>query len=219
MRKKIFDIFSRRKSEEKKKKIVVDNREKNSLVVSELMKMEYEIEWRQLAVGDYLVNGVAVERKTISDFKSSIISKRIIQQLLELKQYEKHLLIVEGIIDEDVYSGGMHENAFRGFMLSVLLEFGVPVVYTHDARDTARYLDVLARRREKGDIGIRASKIFLTREERQQFILEGFPNIGAVRAKALLEKFGSLKKIFEASEEELGEVFGKRAKEFKELLD
>ena len=40
MKKKILDIFSRRKvPEEEKGTIVVDNREKNSLVVSELMGM------------------------------------------------------------------------------------------------------------------------------------------------------------------------------------
>lgn len=217
---KILDIFSKRQAKkEKKGKIVVDNRERNSSVVSELVGMGYSVEWRQLAVGDYLVNGVAIERKTVSDFKSSIVNKRIVSQLLELKQYPKSFLIVEGIIDEDVYSGGIHENAFRGFILSILLEFGVGIVYTHDAKDTAKYIDVLARRREKGEIGIRASKILLSREEQQQFILEGFPNVGAVKAKALLEKFGSLGKIFGASEEELKEILGVRAEEFRKLLE
>ncbi|MBS3088988.1 hypothetical protein J4402_04400 [Candidatus Pacearchaeota archaeon] len=216
---KLFDIFSKRKIEKKKEKIIVDNRERNSLVVSELMKMGHEIEWRQLAVGDYLVNGVAIERKTVSDFKSSIINKRIISQLLELKQYDKNLLIVEGIIEEDVYSGGIHENAFRGFLLSAALDFNSRIIFTHNASDTAKYIDVLARKKEKGELAIRASKIALTREEQQQFILEGFPNVGAVKARRLLEKFGSLGRIFSASEEELAEILGKRAGEFRELLD
>ena len=221
MKKKILDIFSRRKvPEEEKGTIVVDNREKNSLVVSELMGMGYKIQWEQLAVGDYLVNGVAIERKTVSDFKSSIINKRIIQQLLELKQYDKKILIVEGIIEDDVYSGeGIHENAFRGFILSVGLEFGVPIVYTWNAEDTAKYIDVLYRRKDKGDIGLRASKIAMTRDEQIRFILEGFPNIGPVKAEKLLGRFGSLSRIFNASLEDLESVLGKYAKEFKELLD
>jgi len=221
MKKKILDIFSRRKvPEEEKGTIVVDNREKNSLVVSELMGMGYKIQWEQLAVGDYLVNGVAIERKTVSDFKSSIINKRIIQQLLELKQYDKKILIVEGIIEDDVYSGeGIHENAFRGFILSVGLEFGVPIVYTWNAEDTAKYIDVLYRRKDKGDIGLRASKIAMTRDEQIRFILEGFPNIGPVKAEKLLGRFGSLSRIFNASLEDLESVLGKYAGEFKELLD
>jgi ERCC4-type nuclease len=139
--------------------------------------------------------------------------------LLELKQYDKHFLILEGIIDEDVYSGGIHENAFRGFLLSVALEFNVPVIFTHNPEDTAKYIDVLARKKDKGNIGLRASKIFKTREERIQFILEGFPNIGPAKAKALISKFGSLKRIFNASEGELSEVLGKRAKEFFDLIN
>jgi Fanconi anemia group M protein len=151
--------------------------------------------------------------------KSSIIDKRIISQLLELKQFGESFLLVEGIIAEDIYSGGIHENAFRGFLLSVALDFMVPLIYTHDEKDTAKYISVLAKRREKGEHGIRASKIYLTREEQIQFILEGFPNVGPVKAKRLIETFGSLGRIFNASEEELGNVLGKLAKEFKELLE
>ena len=221
MKKKILNIFSRKKIEtEERGKIIVDNREKNSLVVSSLVGMGYSVQWEQLAVGDYLVNGIAIERKTVSDFKSSIINKRIIQQLLELKQYSKCLLIVEGIIEDDVYSGGgIHENAFRGFILSVGLEFGVPVIYTYNSEDTAKYIDVLYRRKDKGDIGLRASKIALTRKEQLQFILEGFPHIGPVKAEKLLGRFGSLSRIFNASLEDLESVLGKYASEFKELLD
>jgi len=204
---------------EEKLKVVVDHREKNSLVVSELMRLGFEIEFRQLPVADYIVNDVAIERKTVSDLKGSIVNKRIFQQLMELKQFDSYFLIVEGIIDEDVYSGGIHENAFRGFMLSVLLEDKVPIVFTHDASDTAKYIYVLARKEEKGEIGIRASKILKSKDEQMQFILEGFPNVGATKAKALLKKFKTLRGVFNASEEELSEVLGKRGKEFRELLD
>ena len=217
--KELFNIFSKKKINDEKIKIEVDNRERNSLIPSLLMKEGFEIEFKQLPVADYLINGVAVERKTVSDLKSSIINKRIISQLLELKQYPNHVLLVEGIIDEDLYNGGIHENAFRGFMLSVALEFKTPVIFTHNEKDTAKYLAVLARRSEKGETGIRAAKILLSGEEQAQFILEGFPNIGAVKAKKLLEKFGSLQKIFNALEEELKKILGKRAGEFRSLIE
>jgi len=215
---KLINIFSKKKEKKKELgKIIVDNRERNSLVASYLMEKGFEIEWKQLPVADYLVNGVAIERKTISDFKSSIINKRIFSQLLELKQYPQHLLLIEGIMDEDMYVGGMHENAFRGFMLSVLLEERVPIVFTHDAEDTAKYISVLARKEKKVDNGLRASKIMLSDEEKLYFILEGFPNVGPKKVRKLLEKFGSLREIVNASEEELKEILGKRASEFKEL--
>jgi ERCC4-type nuclease len=215
---KPLNIFSKKKAPEKKVgKIVIDNRERNSLVPSFLMEKGFEVEWKQLPVGDYIVNGVCIERKTVSDFKSSIINKRIIQQLLELKQYPKHLLLVEGIIDEDMYNGGIHENAFRGFMLSVLLEYNTPVVFTHDEEDTAKYIDVLVRKKEKVEEGIRASKILMGDREKLQFILEGFPNVGPKKVKKLIERFGSLKEIVNADVEELGEILGSRAEDFVNL--
>ncbi len=218
MSSKFFDIFSKNKETKEELKVEVDFREKNSLVPSLLMKEGLVIEWKQLPVGDYIVNGVAIERKSVSDLKGSIISKRIVSQLFELKQYERGILVVEGIIEEDVYSGGIHENAFRGFLLSVALDFQVPIIFTHDSKDTAKYLSVLARKKDKEGAGIRATKIHLTNEEQVQFILEGFPNVGAVKAKKLVEKFGSLKNIFEAPTEKLEEILGKRAKAFRDLI-
>ncbi len=214
------NIFSKTKeTPEQKIKIIIDNREKQSLVASELASLGFQIEFQQLNIGDYLVNDVAVERKTIPDLKSSIINKRIIQQLLELKQYPKNLLIIEGISDEDIYQGIIHENALRGFLLSVALEFQVPIIFTQNEKDTAKYLSVLAKKSPKKDFSMRAGKLFKTKEERLQFILEGFPNIGPVKAKALLDKFKSIKNIINAEEKDLQEILGSRTKDFLDLLE
>ena len=215
----MLDIFSKKESKKENIKIIVDNREGNSLVPSLLIEKDFEIDWQQLEVGDYLVNGVAIERKTVADFKSSIINKRIFSQLVELKQYPKHLLLIEGILDENVYSGGIHENAFRGFLLSVLLEYNVPIVFTHNEADTAKYISVLAKKEKKTENSLRASKISFSDEEQIQFILEGFPNVGATKAKKLIEKFGSLKEVVNSSVEELEEILGKRAGEFRKLIE
>src|SRR3989344_5027875 len=153
-----FNILSSDKEEKEKINIVVDNREKNSLVPAELMSLGCKVEFKQLEIGDYLVNGTVIERKTISDLKSSIINKRIMSQLQELKQHPSHILIIEGIIKEDIYSGGIHENAMRGFLLSVALEFKVPIIFTHNEKDTAKYLLVLAKKEKKSDFNIHASK-------------------------------------------------------------
>jgi len=154
-----------------------------------------------------------------SVLKSSIINKRIIQQLQELKQYPKNILIVEGISNEDIYSGIIHENALRGFLLSVALEFQVPLIFTQNEKDTARYLSVLAKKSPKKDFSLRATKLFKSKEERLQFILEGFPNIGPVTAKKLISQFKTLRSIINASEEELKPILGSRTKDFLDLLN
>lgn len=220
MDKKLHDIFSKEKIKEKiLQKITIDHREKNSLVVSELIEIGCNTTFEQLPVADYIVNGVAIERKTINDLKSSIINKRIFQQLKELSQYPNNLLIIEGIMDQYLYTGNVHPNAIRGFLLTVALEFQTPIIYTHNEQDTAKYLHVLAKKEKNRDVAIRASKIARTLEEQKQFILEGFPDIGPKAAKKLIEKFDSLNKIFTAKEEKLESVLGKKSKDFLNLLN
>ncbi|MCH7567850.1 MAG: hypothetical protein IIA87_00340 [Nanoarchaeota archaeon] len=212
--------FSKKKTKIKEKpKVIVDHREKNSLVISELIKLGFEIEFKQLPVADYLINNTAIERKTIPDFKSSIINKRIMQQLLELKQYPSQILILEGLETEDPYSGAIHENAFRGFLLSIILEYQIPIIFTLNEKDTAKYISVLAKKQPKKESAIRASKIMLSDKEQLQFILEGFPNIGPIAAKKLLKHFKTLKNIANAVEDELKEIIGKKAERLYKLIN
>jgi Fanconi anemia group M protein len=216
----IFSSKPEKQRQESKQtaKIIIDYHEKNSLVPSILNKLGMEIEFKHLQVADYMVNNIAIERKTIPDLKSSIISKRILFQLRELKQYPEALLIVEGISNFTLYEGIIHENAFRGFILSTLLEHEIPIIFTEDEEDTARYLSVLARKTKKAHVSLR-QKIPLSKEEQQQFILEGFPGIGPSTAKKLLQEFKSIKNIINAPEERLKKIIGKKAQLFKKLLD
>ena len=145
------NIFSKTKRKKKPVTITVDYREKNSLVPSHLKSHGFEVKFTHLPVADYIIQNTAIERKTISDFKSSIINKRIIKQLLEIKQYPKHLLILEGF-NKEQYQGNLHENAFRGFLLSAALEYQVPIIFTLNEKDTAKYLHVLAKKQTKSEI-------------------------------------------------------------------
>jgi len=219
----IFDIFSKPKKErkEEKPKIIMDYREKNSLVYSELINLGIDVEVKELKVADYIVKDVAIERKTISDFISSMISKRLTNQLDGMQQYKNRLLLIEGIDEHELYSHeipekGIHPNAIRGFLLSIIFEHKTPIIFTKDAEDTAKFISVLAKR-EKKEASLNVSKSNLNKKERMQFILEGFPGIGPKTAKKLLSHFKTLKEIFEASIEELKETIGVKAEIFKLL--
>jgi len=219
-----YNIFSTEKSKTKKEKpkekLIVDYREKNSLVASELIKLGLEIEFKELKVADYIVKGVAIERKTISDFISSMINKRLVNQLEELQQYKNKLLIIEGIDEQELYpeNNSVNPNAVRGFLLSILLKHNIPVLMTQDYKDTAQFINRIARKKEI-EIGIRANKKTLNKKEQIQFILEGFPGIGPKTAKKLLEKFKTIKNIINSSEEELKKVIGKKSEVIKKLVD
>ena len=148
--------------------------------------------------------------------QSSIVDKRVFLQLQELKRYPKALLIIESSSENT--KPMLSENALRGFILSTLLNYQVPILFTSGAEETADYLTVLAKKREKSEFSLRP-KVPMSESEQKQFILEGFPNVGPVKAKKLIEKFKNLKNIFNASESELRDILGKNVEAFKGLLD
>jgi len=202
-------------------KILVDNREKNSLVISELMHLGLEIEFQQLKVADFISKGVAIERKTINDFISSMLNKRLFKQLEEIKQYPKYFLIIEGIEEQELYNDSserVNANAIRGMILSIILNYQVPIIFTKDEKDTAQFINVLARKQTKKHFSLNPKKKSLNKEEQKQFILEGFPGIGPATAKKLLKEFESIKGIINTPLEKLQEAIGKKADIFK-LVD
>lgn len=222
---KFFDIFSKTESRTKKKKpvkIFVDYREKNSLTYYELLEMDFDIEIKNLNVADYIVQDVAIERKTVSDFVSSMISKRLFRQLQEIQQYKNRLLIIEGVEEQELYTEknetGMHPNSIRGFLLSILLRYNVPIIFTKDYQDTAKFISVLSRRKSR-PVSLNVNKKTLNEKERLQFILEGFPGIGPKTSQKLLKKFRTIKNIANASEKELEDLIGKKAEVLKKLFE
>ncbi|MGQ9718734.1 MAG: ERCC4 domain-containing protein [Nitrososphaerales archaeon] len=67
--------------------MVVDEREKASLVPNFLSDFGARLDFAQLQIGDcILFSDVAVERKTVSDFVSSIYDERLFKQLAELHE-------------------------------------------------------------------------------------------------------------------------------------
>ncbi len=222
--KSIFNIFSRKRIKTKEKpKVIIDYREKNSLIPSELKSLGLEIELRELKVADYIIQGVAIERKTVSDFISSMKNRRLLKQLEELQQYQDKLLVVEGIDEQDLYTDseeiiGMHPNSVRGFLLSILLKYKIPIIFTKNYQDTAKFLSVLSRKKPR-EIPLNVNKKNLSKKERVQFIIEGFPGIGPKTAIKLLKKFRTVKNVINAPEPELREVIGKKAEIFKKIIE
>lgn len=220
--KQIYQIFSKNPQKEVPKiKIQIDYREQNSYVPAELEKLGFKIELKELKVGDYIIKETVIERKTVNDFISSMKNKRLIRQLEELQQYKNRLLIIEGIEEQELYSEklktGIHPNAIRGFLLSILLKYKVPIIYTKDFKDTAKFILVLAKKQDK-EISYLATKKATSKNEQMQFILQGFPGIGPSSAKKLLKDFKTIRNIANASQEELKSSIGKKGEIIKNLI-
>ncbi len=177
---------------------------------------------KRIEVGDFVISDrIAVERKTADDFVSSLVDGRLFDQAAKLKEaYEKPLIIVEG---RRSHGRRIHPNAVRGALASLVLDWGIPVLFTENREETAKLLEVIAKREwEKGKKpSIKVPKA-TTLEEHQEVLVSSLPGVNAVLAKRLLGIFGSPIQVFDASLYELMGVEGigeKKASEIRKVLD
>jgi len=191
--------------------VYVDTRERGSTVIKELSDMGALTKIKQLEVGDFvLTDDIVIERKTISDFLESIIDGRLYNQLNKMSaNYSSPLILVEGNQNELFSLRNIHKNAIIGTLTTIALKYRIPIIFTKDARDTAEYIFVTAKREQLksgSDIRLRIGRKGLTLGEQQRFIVESLPQVGSALAISLLEKFGSIKNVSNANEKELQEV-------------
>lgn len=201
---------------EPKPTIFVDYGEE--IIAKMLESQDCEVVRMRLATGDFVISDeIAVERKGTRDFLASIFDGRLFEQMARLKEeYARPFIIVEGL-------HGHHQdnNSIRGAILSIATDFGIPIIWANDERETATFLLLAAKRElkpKKGFAGIARRKP-KTNYELQLYVVSSLPGIGQVKAKKLLEKFKTVEKVFKASEKQLAKVIGeKNAKKLKEIL-
>jgi ERCC4-type nuclease len=193
---------------EKVPEIIVDTREKASGVIELLEQLEtFEIKVEQLEVGDYVVADLCIERKTGSDFERSLEEGRLFKQLLMLRRScRRRALILEGALP-----GRIPKRGAEGAIARIAAGLQIPILYTKNVSDTVMTLQRLALQLygfttssfHSPARGVRTDFAF-----HQMYVLAGIPGIGLRRAQILIESFGSLRKVMNASREELLKVAG-----------
>ena len=186
--------------------IVVDQREPAD-IPARLRELGADVDVRQISPGDYVVGEVAVERKTVSDFLSSLITKRIFDQMLRLRDaYPVPVILVEGDLSE--IAEQRNPRAFWGALLAFTLREHVTVLFTPDMEQTCQLLVTLHKRAggKADEYGIRHKPKLLTLEERQRFLVQGLPRVGETLSENLLSHFGTPRAVFAASERSLSDV-------------
>jgi Fanconi anemia group M protein len=188
-------------------RVLVDSREMRSEVVKLLREFGANLEIKNLEIADYVLSDrVAVERKTVDDFVDSLISDRLFQQLLKLKTYPRPLIVLEG---ENIYRRAVHPNAIRGAIATIVTDFGIPMIFTKDEKETAEFIFAIARREQeekKRKVVEHFGKTKRTLKEEQEYVVSALSGVGSVIAKNLLEHFQTIERIATASEKELMEV-------------
>lgn len=190
-----------------KMQIFVDSREREMAKLLESLGIEVTV--RNLEVGDYVVSHrVAIERKTAQDFVASIIDpeRNLFRQIADLaRTYDRPVLILEG---RDLYTTQMNAGSIRGAMISVAVDYAVPIIPTEDRDETAAVIAMLARRemREGRPPKVHGHKTARTLKEQQEYLVSAISSVGPTVAKNLLKHFGSVEKIMTSSSEQLQEV-------------
>jgi len=104
---------------------------------------------RALPAGDYSVEGleerVAVERKSLDDFVSTVIHarRRFREELRKLTRYRAACVVVEASVADVLlqrYRGAAHPNAVVGSALSIVLDFGVPVFFCGNRQAACQFV-------------------------------------------------------------------------------
>lgn len=216
----------------KMNKIIVDHREHKNIKL-ELTKEGLELDIRQLGIADFVlqtkdldnkIQNVGIERKTVNDLLNSIIDRRLLNQLIILKQnFDIPLLIIEG--EENVYRlRNFHPNSIRGIMATIAIDFQIPIIYSRGFKDTAKYISLIAKRLEKTrkPLSLLPKRKTLSLKDSQLAVIESFPGVGSTIAKSLIKNFGSIANIVNADVNELQNVekIGKiKARELKKLFE
>ncbi len=183
--------------------LIIDNREQKLKALLDKKKDTITYESKQLDIADVVISSeVAIERKEGFDFVTSIMDNRLFEQLLRLKEaYEYPILILEGLNDEVFENTGMNITSIYGALSFISYKLGISVVPTRNIEDTAIVVERIAHREQVKDsmpIFARRAPKQMSKKERRSFIIEGLVDIGAKKAKTLIDKFKTPYQVFKA---------------------
>ncbi|MFX1365478.1 MAG: ERCC4 domain-containing protein [Promethearchaeota archaeon] len=190
-------------TENKPLHVIIDNRELKLMALLDNKNDIITYESKQLDIADIVIsNEVAIERKEGFDFVSSIMDNRLFEQLLRLKDtYENPILILEGLNNEVFENTGMKISSIYGALSFISYKIGISVIPTRNLEDTAIAIERIAYREQVKDsmpIFSRRAPKQMSKKERRSFIIEGLVDIGAKKAKTLIEKFKTPYNVFKA---------------------
>lgn len=204
--------------------MIVDYREKASGLIELLTCEDIDLEIMKVSYGDYVVNdAITIERKTAKDFLISLIDGRLFTQVSNLKKHCIHpVLLVEG----NPFKTGLDFDgaAIRGALISIQAIWYIPIIYSRGKEETRDIILMIGRQEEAcmDVIPLRGGYRPKRLKSRQLFVLQGLPKVGPRAVKRLLDHFGSVSAVMNATAEKLMEVDGigrVSAEKIREVID
>lgn len=195
--------------------IIADYRERK--IIEMLKRMKVKVSIVNLPVGDFVVNNILIERKTHSDFVSSIIDGRLFEQIkLASQLYEKIILVIEGYSNREI-----SPQALNAALAYLITNYNCSILHTTNEKNTASLIYWLLKKYGKAEAA--SFKVFKKDQQKKlmEKVVASLPGISIVLAKRLLKKFKTIEAIVNAKEAQLMKVEGigsKKAKKIKEFL-
>lgn len=200
--------------------IIADNREKASGIPGLLAEKGVHVMMKQLAVGDYMIDGIIViERKTSTDFVQSILTGHLFDQCARLRKTGLHpLIIVEGNPFHTQHN--IKPKAIKGALLSVNLSWQIPVIRSSGIEDTVQLMLMAAAQQLNPPIFIRKlGKKPKHPQNQQHYLVQALPGVGPALAHRLLAHFNSIEQIVRADIDALTKVDGVGKKKAKGMFE
>jgi len=212
--------------------IRIDTQEQRSGIPALLAAMpQVHIEVIPLCMGDYDVGGDprrVFERKTASDFLSSLAQGRLFAQLTALRKSRfAPILLLEG----DPLCVGhseMRPESIRGALAYITAILRVPILPSGEPRESAHLIYATARQCQvrctahtPAAHGPVTGRRRATPSEQQMQIVLSLPGIGPITARAVCARFRSLHELLSADAAQLATVPGvgpSRAAALEQLL-
>jgi len=192
--------------------VFVDDRENSSPLLASLQtNPKLCITVKRLPLGDYqFSNKIIFERKTIFDFAESIIDGRLFSQMCRLINSPiRAVLLLEGTT-KDLKNIGVRLEAIQGALIMINIILGIPILRAQNPIESARLMQYAVNQiNNSTNLPIpRHIKRPKGKKKLQMYILQGLPGVGPLRAKQLLEKFGNITGVINASFTDLQSING-----------
>ncbi|MFB0505035.1 MAG: ERCC4 domain-containing protein [Candidatus Bathyarchaeia archaeon] len=214
-------------------RLLVDHRERGLM---ELLKdVCDEVALTQLPIADYLLisdsDAVAIERKTITDFLSSVRSNRLWDQLLRMMKTEnvlgyrvkRRILVVHGnfqehfeMLDPDWSERDLlvHWSQLMGAYMEIIYVYNTPIIHAESDTAFKAFMRILAKRESAGMNDKlpearwyrKPARADLPVKDRKKYILSSLPYIGDRLAENLLLRFSTISAVACATIDELQET-------------
>jgi len=192
--------------------ILLDNREKDQELIDYLKRFGGYLNIDNFEMGDIGILGkvnFAIEHKSVNDLAKSLSDGRLFEQIKQLVdasriegQEMQPVLLLVGDIWKLWKIMDYNEFQIAGLLNSIELPppfgWGVPIMFAHNNRFAAIRLISLARKNQSTDEDKKehpmrfAVRKKMSETEEALYVLQGFPGIKAIRAKSILEYYGTL---------------------------